>query len=190
MQTSLLYNRAFLILATTLEQSTGFGGNKSRSAANALRAQHGLPADVNKGISGSTLALIHRLAPQPTTSANAGDFVVNILERKAFLEQNNVLAGNICLSNNGGGSLYFYALDPVATVSLTSGKKGYIAEEDDWYSEIGVALVSGQAKCLAGVQKSCLEIIDFAQNWAKADALKKNDLHQEQSMGRLILDCK
>src|SRR5262245_61335308 len=62
----------------------GAWGAKARAAMNALREANGLPPA--KDFTGSSLALIHKLSPGPTTLPNPGLLITDPVARQSVLK--------------------------------------------------------------------------------------------------------
>jgi hypothetical protein len=146
-----------------------------RKSMNELRAKNGLPpADA---LTGSSLALIHRLSPGPATLPHPGILVTDPVARRAFLTspENKYLATTQWCPpkvDEVGSLTELLAKAPVAVVSTTSGPKNYITRDSDWFTPIMQTLIGGHDLCLVGRDEACNEIIGLMSKWASADALK------------------
>lgn len=147
----------------------GQWGGKSREALNALRSEHGLdPAD---GITGSALALLHRLVPGEATLPSPGKVVVDAVARRSFLQEHADVARRHC--NN---ALDLPGLDvgqqPVVKFTEKRTLEGYIANDEDWMSPVAEGLSLSAADCLGGSDAACRDIVTVVGAWAGADALQ------------------
>ena len=148
----------------------GAWGGNTRKAANSLRAKHGLPP--SNSMSGSTLQLIHRLAPGKYTLPNPGYLIIDVNKRNERLRGDYNLASSACSPFGSGISLYFASKKPVSKVTTWSGRKGYISSNEDWYSPISLSLVQQQGQCVAGDVQACREIVKFLKVYATTNSLK------------------
>lgn len=142
---------------------------KTTKAMNELRAANGLPPA--KTLTGSSLALVHRLSPGTMTLAHPGMFVVDAVARRKVLSEATDLASDHCPAKFGNGPLLNdVPLTPVITSIKTVDN--HIAEGADWFSAQLESLVAAQGSCLAGNDKMCQAIIDFTEKSAISGALR------------------
>lgn len=151
--------------------SDGQWGRRSREALNAIRAENGLsPAD---SLTGSSVALLHRLSPGPMTLPNPGMLVNDPVERRAWLmaEENAQVKRAQCPLNVGAG-VAIDTVKPVEVVALPELTDGYVPGQEDWYSPLLEGLLAQENRCLTGDDAACQMIIDTVGKWADADALR------------------
>ncbi len=147
----------------------GQWGGKTREAMNALRSANGLPPA--QDFVGSSLALVHRLSPGETTFPKPGFFIADPVARAKVLQSDDQLRKRQCPSHVGQGLLP-EQMEPVAKISPFPTPDGYIDKDADWFSRIMEGLVAAQDNCLAGVENACRAVVDMAQRWAEADAIR------------------
>jgi hypothetical protein len=150
-------------------QADGKWSDATRDAMNALRGQNGLAPAAD--FVGSSLALVHRQSPGAETLSKPGLFVTPIPERRAFLAANKGVADEQCPIGVGNGVALSKA-EPMLKVTTAAGSGGYITSDEDWYSPIMEGMMAAEDSCLLGDDKYCSSIVDFAERWAEADALK------------------
>lgn len=173
-QTVIAAQEALTRLGYDVGAPDGKWGAKSRKAVNELRAANGLPpAD---DLSGSTLALIHRLSPGATTLPNPGVIVTDPVQRQAYLTNKDNLT---TARRKWCPAKVDEVMDirdlikekPVAVVTTTAGPKGYISRGDDWSTPVMQTLIGAHGQCLAD-QTRCNQIVELVAKWAEADALE------------------
>jgi poly(beta-D-mannuronate) lyase len=147
----------------------GAWGGKTRAAMNELRAEHGLPPA--QELSGSSLALIHRVSPGPMSLPKPGLFVVDAQARAEQLAADQMTARSWC-PNAVGRGVWLEDAPPVERITTAAGGQNYITDDEDWYSPVQEGLLATQNSCMRGQAISCEEIIGFAGRWADADALR------------------
>ncbi|MGV3491331.1 MAG: alginate lyase family protein [Devosia sp.] len=145
----------------------GQWGGKTRAALNEVRANEGLPPA--QDFSGSSLWLIHKLSPGPTTLPHPGQLLTDLVERRKFLQVRSSVATRLC----DVGAWMRPDEEPVReTIRPINTANGYITANDDWYSGIWEGLVESQAMCIINKKNYCDVPIALATNWADADAIK------------------
>lgn len=153
----------------------GVWGSKTRKALNELREQNGLPpAD---SLTGSSLALIHRLSPGATTLPHPGTVVIDAVARRAYLTSPNrsIARSQWCPAEVDDVQPVSELLEhePIAIIDTAANPDvNYIAHGDDWYTPIMQSMLGAYDMCLAGDDKSCQDITGLMTKWAAADALK------------------
>lgn len=147
----------------------GIWGGRSREAMNAVRAANGLPpAD---DLSGSSLALLHRLSPGDNTLPHPGLFIADAKARRSELQSRPELAASHCRAY-ANDDAQFDGLAPREFIGVNGTQEKAITSSDDWFSPLLEGAVSREQACLAGDDKACEASIDFADRWSAADALK------------------
>lgn len=156
--------------------SDGQWGRRSREALNKVRAENGLPpADT---LSGSSIALLHRLAPGPMTLPHPGILISDPVARRAWLmdEANAAVSKSQC-PTRVGDSMPIRLASPVEVVQPPKLDSGAVLAKDDWYSPVIGRFVAADNYCLTGTDKACEAIIDTIGRWADADALRLKNPH-------------
>jgi hypothetical protein len=151
--------------------SDGQWGRRSREALNALRAENGLPPADN--LTGSSVALLHKLSPGPMTLPHPGMLVNDVAARRAWLmdEANAEVAKSQC-PFGVGDSLPLGQLAPVEIVPTPKLTGGSVWAEDDWYSPFLGRMTAHDNRCMRGNEQACEVIIDTIGKWADVDALR------------------
>lgn len=170
----------------------GAWGRKTRDALNALREAEGLPpADA---LTGSSLALVHRLSPGETTLPNPGFFFTDIAARREFLSQpdNTRVKRAFCPIKLGAG-LSLDRVEVVPRIERIIKSQEWITDEEDWYSPIEESLMGTVNSCMSGNDDRCRAVIDFTLRWAEGDALqptisrRADDFEQFAWIGNILL---
>lgn len=158
---------ALIRLGYDVGKPDGKWGGKSRKAMNDLREKNGLPPA--NDFTGSSLALIHKLSPGEATLPHPGLLVVGAAARRAELQSNPELAAEMCAPSFGIGRR-IQLIKPRDVVVHPNTGADFVAAKDDYYSSELEAIVAATDNCLAGEDKSCQAVIDFAEKAAAADA--------------------
>ncbi len=147
----------------------GVWGKLSREAMNAVRAENGLPpAD---DLTGSSIALLHRLSPGDDTLPHPGLFVTDAKARRTELQSKPALAASQCTFDPDDVAA-FDTTAPVEVIAAIGATDRAITEDEDWDSVLLRGALDNEQSCLAGDDASCEAIVEFADKWASADALK------------------
>lgn len=148
----------------------GAWGRRSRKALNEYRATLNLPEQ--EIIMGSSLYFLHRNAPAELSLPYPGRILEGFEERRAYLEKYPNVSKRHCNNNLQLGTA---AADwePVLrfTEDNASFSKGYISDQDDWFSSISEGLAVSSASCVAGDDAQCDILWDYIKKWPEADAL-------------------
>ncbi len=156
--------------------SDGQWGRRSREALNTVRAENGLPPVDD--LSGSSVALLHRLSPGLMTLPHPGVLISDPVARRTWLmdDANAAVTRSQCPTRIGDG-MPLGLLSPVGVVPVPPLTGGSIWAKDDWFSVFLERMVSHDDYCLTGTDRACQVIIDTIGNWADADALRLKNPH-------------
>lgn len=148
----------------------GQWGGKTREALNQYRSSFDLEPAAD--ITGSSLYLLHKDAPGEATLPNPGFVVEGFAERRAWLRENPAVAARHCNNRLQVPTLDVGA-DPVLSF-IEEGPtlaRGFVSQDEDWYSPISEGLALITADCMAGNDRQCQVAWDYVVGWAEADAL-------------------
>lgn len=148
----------------------GAWGPRSRKALNEYRATLNLPEQ--EIVMGSTLYFLHRNAPAEPSLQYPGRILEGFEERSAYLEKYPNIRDRHC-NNNLGLATVQPDWEPVSrfTEDKASFVKGYISNQDDWFSAISEGLAVSSASCAAGDSAQCDILWDYIKKWPAEDAL-------------------
>ena len=153
----------------------GAWGGKTRTALNALREAEGLPpADA---LTGSSLALVHRLSPGETTLPKPGFFFTDIAARREFLarRESTMMRRAQCPTQVGLG-VSLSKVEPIPRLERLSLAQSWITSAEDWFSPIQEGLMGTVNSCMSGVvtgnDERCRTVIQFVLRWAESDSLR------------------
>lgn len=148
----------------------GAWGRRSRTALNEYRATFNLPEQEN--IMGSSLYFLHRNAPAEPSLPYPGRILEGFEDRSAYLEKYPNVRDRHCNNNLGLGTVA-PDWEPVLrfTEDNASFAKGYIADQNDWFSAISEGIAVSSASCAAGDGAQCDVLWDYIKKWSASDAL-------------------
>lgn len=148
----------------------GAWGPRSRKALNEYRVSLNLPE--HEDIMGSTLYFLHRNAPAAPSLPYPGRILEGFEDRQSYLEKFPDIRNRHC---NNNLQLAPVSSDWEPVLSFTEGNasfsRGYIADQNDWFSGISEGIAISSGRCVAGDDAQCAVLWDYIQKWPAVGAL-------------------